>query len=96
MEHVYVRLTPGGIPIAVVRGQTEWQIAVDPVRWFERVSWWEGSSRMPRGGGRVDVEVWQVQVRLGANPRSALATWELVRDGTGGGWRLRSAEIAAA
>ena len=35
-----------------------------------------------KGQGRVDVEVWQVQVRLGSNAGSALATMELVRDGS--------------
>ncbi|TVU61537.1 hypothetical protein FQP90_13430 [Paenarthrobacter nitroguajacolicus] len=96
MEHVYIRTTAQGIPATVVRGSREWQIAVEPVRWFERVSWWEASTRMPRGQGRVDVEVWQVQVRLGGNVRSALVTWQLVRDGSGGGWSLRGEEAAVA
>ncbi|WP_308113744.1 hypothetical protein [Arthrobacter sp. ISL-30] len=46
---------------------------------------------MPSGTGRVDIEVLQVQVRLGLNPRSGLTTMELVRDGPGSGWRLRAA-----
>ena len=96
MEHVFIRNNPDGTPAAVVRGAREWQIAVEPVRWFERVPWWESAHRMPRGEGRVDVEVWQVQVRLGSNTRSTLATWELVRDGAGGGWRLRGPELAVA
>ena len=86
MEHVYIRNTADGTPESVVRGAREWQIAFEPVRWFERVAWWETTKRMPRGQGRVDIEVCQVQVRLGSNPGSALATWELVRDGAGGGW----------
>ncbi|MCD4853741.1 hypothetical protein LN996_23265 [Arthrobacter sp. AK01] len=96
MEHIYIRTSLQGSPVAVVRGSREWQIVVDPVRWFERVSWWEHSRRMPRGQGRVDVEVWQVQVRLGNNDRSGIATWELVRDGIGGGWCLRGEEVVAA
>ncbi|MFK0005926.1 hypothetical protein ACIQTZ_02635 [Paenarthrobacter sp. NPDC090520] len=44
----------------------------------------------------MDIEVWQVQVRLGSNATSMLATWELVRDGAGGGWRLRGGELAVA
>ncbi|MFE4195293.1 hypothetical protein ACFRJ9_05475 [Paenarthrobacter sp. NPDC056912] len=96
MEHVYVHTTEHGAPSVVVRGQREWQIVVEPVRWFERVAWWEQTRRMPRGQGRVDIEVWQVQVRLGTNAQSSLATWELVRDGSGGGWRLRGEEVVAA
>lgn len=84
------------MPAAVVRGGREWQIAVTPVRWFERIPWWEQSRRMPAGQGRVDVEVLQVQVRLGNNQRSTLATWELVGDGMGGGWQLRAEEAVAA
>ena len=96
MEHVYIRSSAQGTPVVVVRGSREWQIVVEPVRWFERIPWWEQSRRMPRGQGRVDVEVWQVQVRLGNNVRSGIATWELVRDGAGGGWSLRGEEVAAA
>jgi hypothetical protein len=96
MEQVYIHSTPDGTATAVVRGSHEWQIAEEPLRWFERVPWWESSTRMPRGQGRVDVEVLQVQVRLGRNPLSSLATWELVRDGSGGGWYLRGEERAAA
>ncbi|MGA8789003.1 MAG: hypothetical protein WB535_08650 [Paenarthrobacter sp.] len=96
MEHVDIRSSAQGTPLVVLRGNREWRIVVEPVRWFERVSWWEQSRRMPRGQGRVDVEVWQVQVRLGNNVRSGIATWELVRDGAGGGWCLRGEEVAAA
>jgi hypothetical protein len=51
---------------------------------------------MPKGLGRVDIEVWQVQVRLGTNRNSALTTLNLIRDGLGGGWRLREAVADAA
>ncbi|BCW48798.1 hypothetical protein StoSoilB13_11400 [Arthrobacter sp. StoSoilB13] len=96
MEQVYIRSAGGGEATTVVRGGREWQIAEEPFRWFERVPWWESSKRMPRGQGRVDVEVLQVQVRLGSNAMSSLATWELVRDGSGGGWYLRGEERVAA
>ena len=65
-------------------------------RWFERVSWWEAERRMPKGLSRVDVEVWQIQARLGRNSGSALTTMEIIRDGLGGGWRLREAIADAA
>ncbi|WP_346960826.1 hypothetical protein [uncultured Arthrobacter sp.] len=96
MEHVMVKTGPDGYPLAVVRGGREWVVGAEPVRWFERVSWWEAERRMPRGLSRVDVEVWQVQVRLGKNPGSALTTMEIIRDGLGGGWRLREAVADAA
>ena len=96
MEHVDIPTVEQGAPAVVVRGGREWHMVVEPVRWFERVAWWEESRRMPRGQGRVDVEVWQVQVRLGNNPASGIVTWELVRDGSGGGWCVRGEELAAA
>lgn len=49
---------------------------------------------MPKGLSRVDVEVWQIQARLGNNCSSPLTTLELIRDGLGGGWRVRSAVAA--
>ena len=52
-------------------------VGAEPVRWFERVSWWEAERRMPLGLSRVDVEVWRVQTRLGRNAGSALTTMEL-------------------
>ena len=79
----------------VSRGR-DWAVGAVPVRWFERVNWWESSKRMPKGLGRVDVEVMQVQVRLGSNPLSALTTMLLERDGLGGSWRLRDAMADAA
>jgi hypothetical protein len=89
MEHVVVKTAANGTPTAVVSKAREWAVSADPVRWFERVRWWEARRRMPRGLSRVDVEVLQVQVRLGSNERSALTTMVLERDGLGGGWKLR-------
>jgi hypothetical protein len=96
MEHVVVKTSREGIPTAVVSGGREWAVGAEAVRWFERVSWWEVQRRMPKGLGRVDVEVLQVQVRLGRNLQSALTTMTLERDGLGGGWRLResAADVA--
>ncbi|HEY3572197.1 MAG TPA: hypothetical protein VGK98_00050 [Arthrobacter sp.] len=91
MEHVLVRIAGDGRPGAVIRGGQEWTVGAEPLRWFERVSWWEAERRMPVGLSRVDVEVWRLQTRLGRNSGSALTTMEIIRDGLGGGWRLRSA-----
>ena len=95
MEHVIVHTDDNGMPTAVQARGRQWTVGAEPVRWFERVNWWETSRRMPRGHSRVDVEVLQLQVRLGSNSRSALTTMYLQRDGLGGGWRLRAAAAAA-
>ncbi|MCO4238736.1 hypothetical protein [Pseudarthrobacter raffinosi] len=96
MEYVVVKTARDGSPTAVVSNGREWAVGADAVRWFERVSWWEAQRRMPKGLGRVDVEVLQVQVRLGRNPQSALTTMVLERDGLGGGWRLRESVVDVA
>ncbi|WP_181762752.1 hypothetical protein [Pseudarthrobacter sp. B4EP4b] len=96
MEHVMVQTGTNGMPTAVISNGREWALGAEPVRWFERVNWWEVNRRMPKGLGRVDVEVLQVQVRLGGNSNSALTTMVLERDGLGGGWRLRQAVADAA
>lgn len=91
-----VRTGQDGMPTAVLSNGREWAVGAEPVRWFERVNWWETRRRMPRGLSRVDVEVLQLQVRLGRNGSSALTTMLLERDGLGGGWRLREAVADAA
>ena len=96
MEYVVVKTAKDGSPTAVVSNGREWAVGADAVRWFERVSWWEAQRRMPKGLGRVDVEVLQVQVRLGRNPHSTLTTMMLERDGLGGGWRLRESAVDVA
>jgi hypothetical protein len=96
MEHVLLKTTTSGKPAAVISNGRQWAVSAEPVRWFERISWWEAKRRMPRGSSRVDVEVLQVQVRLGHNPDSALTTMILVRDGIGGSWRLRTSMADAA
>ena len=96
MEHVMVRTGFDGKPTVVISRGREWAVGAEPVRWFERLNWWEINRRMPKGLGRVDVEILQVQVRLGSNSSSALTTMLLERDGLGGGWRLREAVADAA
>ena len=96
MEHVILRTGTDGRPTAVLSSGREWAVGAEPVRWFERVNWWETRRRMPKGLSRVDVEVLQLQVRLGRNAGSALTTLLLVWEGVGGGWRLREAVADAA
>ena len=85
-----------GVPVAFERGGRTWRVGVDPVRWYERVPWWQTSKRMERGAGRMDVEVWQVQARIGHNPRTPLVTFELVRGQDREAWSVRSMEAVAA
>ena len=96
MEHVIVHTNSDGMPTAVLSQGREWAVGAEPVRWFERINWWETSRRMPKGSSGVDVEVLQVQVRLGNSGRSALTTMYLQRDGLGGGWQLREQVAGAA
>lgn len=96
MDYVQVKMSQEGIPVTVLCEGREWAVGAEAVRWFERVSWWEAQRRMPKGLGRVDVEVMQIQVRLGRNPQSALTTMILERDGLGGGWRRRESLAGAA
>ncbi|WP_285317869.1 hypothetical protein [Pseudarthrobacter sp. lyk4-40-TYG-27] len=96
MEHVIVHTDSEGMPTAVVSRGREWAVGAAPVRWYERVNWWETKRRMPKGNSGVDVEVLQLQVRLGNNSRSALTTMYLQRDGLGGSWRRRESAADAA
>lgn len=96
MESVEV-VTVHGAPASFVRDGRTWHVGADPVRWFERVSWWVTAERMQRGEmSRVDVVVWQVQARIGHNPRSPLVTFELVLGQDRVTWSERSMVAVAA
>ena len=97
MEDFEVSTTAEGEPVSfLVEGRT-WHVGAAPVRWFERVDWWKTTLRMPKGQCvHMDVMVWQVQARLGRNPKSSLVTFELVRGQDRGTWSMRSMESIAA
>lgn len=97
MENVLVRTTAGGVPVSLVLDGRQWHVGAVPVRWFERTPWWDSGRAQPRGhGSRIDVEVWQVQARIGRNSQSPLVTFALVRDQESDRWSLRSREEEAA
>ncbi|MHA7177933.1 hypothetical protein ACX80D_14910 [Arthrobacter sp. Sr24] len=97
MERVLVTTSAAGVPLVLDIEGRRWQVGAEPIRWYERQAWWESARRMPRGSmARIDVEIWQVQARIGRNPRSPLVTFELVHDRDGGGWVVRARETAAA
>lgn len=96
MDSVEVNTATTGVPVSFVRDGRTWHVAAEPVRWFERLDWWKTAQRMERGTGRMDVEVWQVQARIGRNPRSPLVTFTLVRAQDRQSWSVRSMETIAA
>ncbi|MFF1385737.1 hypothetical protein ACFVWT_19470 [Arthrobacter sp. NPDC058288] len=84
-----VRFTAKGTPLAVRHDGRVWAVAAEPVHWFIRDSWWETRRSVPVGiGNVVDIEHWQVQVRLSTN--SALRTFDLRRDPLSDQWLLES------
>lgn len=63
-------------------------MAADPVRWYERINWWQEFKRYPRHNPpRIDVEVWRVQARLGR--RGELVTFDLIHSSERTAWTLR-------
>lgn len=87
---VDVRFTVAGTPLAVRHDGRIWAVAAEPVHWFSRDSWWETQLTVPVGVGNVvDIEFWQLQVRLGAYS-SALRTFKLRRDPLSEQWLLES------
>lgn len=87
---VIVRRDNDGHPAQLEMKYRTWIIAPGPLRWYERVNWWETSTRMQPGNiPRIDREVWRVQARLGHNPKNELRTIDLIHDRDGGGWFLK-------
>lgn len=92
MSGVEVTMCESG-PVSFIRDGRTWHVGVKPVGWFERVDWWKTARRIPR---LVDIQVWQVQARIGHNPRSPLVTFELVLGQDRETWACRSmSEVAA-
>lgn len=87
---VRVETSETGEPVTLTREDRLWIVGAKPLRWYERVPWWETSTRATRvASPRVDVEVWRVQARLGRNQRSDLATFELEHDRDKKEWWVR-------
>lgn len=87
-ESVEVACSPAGQPVRLVWGNRTYRIVAEPVRWYQRRSWWaeEQRAELGRGAGLVDHEIWRVQVQLGG--RSQVRTLDLSRQGSPGRWRL--------
>lgn len=101
MERVEIQWTASGRPLRVKRAGRVWTVTVEPVTWFERVAWWATEVRASKADGetlppfRIDVQIWQVQVTLGARNVEPI-TWELVEHPQTGGWSVRDANQIAA
>lgn len=86
---VDVRFTPAGTPLAIRYNGQIWSVdpELDSAHWYTRDSWWETRQTVPVGVGNVvDIEHWQVQVRLTST--SVLRTFELRRDPLSDQWLL--------
>lgn len=90
---VAVQTNISGIPGSFVLEGRTWLVTAEPVRWFERISWWETERRMSvrDGGTRIDVEVWQLQARPANATAGPMTTFELVRNAAG--WSVRSEAV---
>lgn len=88
-----VKTTISGTPWSFLLEGRTWVVVAEPVRWFERISWWETERRMSirDGGTKIDVEVWQLQARPEKATAGPLTTFELVRDAAG--WHVRSEAV---
>ena len=100
MERVEIQWTASGKPLRVLRGGRVWTVVVGPVTWFERVAWWKTELRAAKPDGslpptRIDTQIWQVQVTLGARNVEPI-TWELVEHPQTGGWSVRNVKRDAA
>ncbi|HEX9228518.1 MAG TPA: hypothetical protein VF885_18095 [Arthrobacter sp.] len=90
MTSIDVTTSEAGVPIYFALDGQIWLVGPQPVRWFERVAWWETKTRMSARdpGSRIDVEVWQLQAHPAAGEPEDLVTFEAVRDGSE--WTVRA------
>lgn len=96
MEIVEVQFATTGQPLRVRRQGRIWAVVAEPLRWFERINWWESELRASKNSKfRIDALVWQVQVSIGAKTSDVL-TWELVHQSFTGGWNVRESTQAIA
>lgn len=94
-EEIAVTTNEDGVPLIIHRQGRAWVVGAEPMRWYERTKWWQEAQRMPRGEGRMDVQVWRVQARLGRNTRSDLVTMDLEKGHGDGPWRVRMGGVGA-
>ncbi|GHD01977.1 DUF6504 family protein [Zhihengliuella salsuginis] len=64
-QGIEISCSPAGVPERLHWQGQDYAVSAEPVRWFERRSWWAEEQRAQRGSGRglVDHEIWRVQAR---------------------------------
>ncbi|WP_427018075.1 DUF6504 family protein [Pseudarthrobacter sp. P1] len=87
-ESVEAVLSTEGLPLRLSWQGNSYVLGADPVRWYERRSWWAQEQRAPlgHGPGLVDHEIWRVQARL--DGAGELYTFDLSRHVASGRWRM--------
>jgi hypothetical protein len=87
-ESVEVDCSSAGIPVSLLWQGCSYTIGPEPVRWYERRSWWEEEIRaeVGRGPGLVDHEIWRVQARAGG--KGPAWTFDLSHHLGSNRWRL--------
>lgn len=87
-ESVDVACSPAGQPLRLTWQGRTYRIVAEPIRWYERRSWWTEEKRAERGrgAGLVDHEIWRIQARL--NERSEIRTLDISHQVDTGRWRL--------
>jgi hypothetical protein len=88
-RELHVRTGPEGKPLAVRHDGKIWLVdpETEPQRWLGGNASRDGRrAAAAEGGDPVSVEYWRIQVRLGAS--SALRTFTLRREPSGGRWLL--------
>lgn len=85
-EGVRVQRSDDGAPLRLLWREQWWDIAVEPLYWFERRPWWEREKRMPPGAGAglVDSQIWRFQICCDAQWR----TLDVVQQQPGNRWRV--------
>lgn len=96
MESIEAAMVAGA-PVLLTRDGRTWHVGAEPVRWYQRQPWWPTVARAPKGGSlRIDIEMWQVQARIGQNPRTPLVIFELILGQGRATWTVRSMEAVVA
>ncbi|GAA1338313.1 hypothetical protein GCM10009611_05640 [Arthrobacter roseus] len=87
-ESVEVVCAPSGRPLELQWRGHSYQMAAEPLRWYERRNWWAEETRaeIGRGAGLVDHEIWRVQARI--NKASQILTLDISRQINTGNWRI--------
>jgi hypothetical protein len=91
VKDVEVDFSEDGIPVSFDLGGQIWIVGAEPLRWYERRSWWETDGRMGRRPGeslRIEIDMWRLQATPGLEPSADLITFEIIHDETGR-WYVR-------